>query len=96
MLEKGFEIPLRISWIYAMKFVMDKMALLPYREQLVIKLTVLDDVSLLDAYEDLKQYIKQKNHPSSDKKKQDAISILKGRAIKHLKQLLEYEIEDYR
>lgn len=64
---------------------------LPEREQLIIKLMVMDDASGLEAFEDLAPYLNPSKLPLSewsDKQKQDAMALLKGRALKHLKQLL--------
>ena len=63
---------------------------LPYREQLIIKLMIMDNASGLEAFEDLKPYLRSKIPFTdwSDKQKQDAMALLKGRALKHLKQLL--------
>lgn len=65
---------------------------LPVREQLIIKLMVMDDASGLEAFEDLAPYLKPTKKPISewsDKQKQDAMALLKGRALKHLKQLIK-------
>ena len=64
---------------------------LPEREQLIIKLMVMDDASGLEAFEDLAPYLNPTKYPLSewsDKQKQDAMALLKGRALKHLKQLI--------
>lgn len=65
---------------------------LPEREQLAINLMVKDDASGLEAFEDLKYYLNPRKQPLSewnDKQKQDAVALLKGRALDHLKELLE-------
>ena len=65
---------------------------LPEREQLVINLMVKDNASGLEAFEDLKDYLNpREDNPISewdDKNKQDAMALLKGRALKHLKKIL--------
>jgi len=65
---------------------------LPEREQLAINLMVKDDASGLEAFEDLKCYLNPRKQPISEwsnKQKQDAMALLKGRALDHLKELLE-------
>lgn len=64
---------------------------LPYREQLIIKLTVMDDASGLEAFEELKDYLNPKIPLAewSDKQKQNAMALLRGRALQHLKKILE-------
>lgn len=66
---------------------------LPEREQLIIKLMVMGDASALDAFEDLEPYLAQNaKTPTSTwtkKQKQDAMSLLKGRALSHLKKIMK-------
>lgn len=75
-----------------------KMELLPYREQLAIKLLVMDDVSLIDAFEELAPYFKLEKPIEKYSRliKQKLIATLKGRAIEHLTKLVKDEIKDYR
>ena len=66
---------------------------LPYREQLVIKLMVMGNASGADAFEVIAPYLNPEK-PISEftrKNKQDAMSLLKGRALKHLKKLYDNE-----
>lgn len=64
---------------------------LPYREQLIIKLTVMDDASGLEAFEELKGYLNPKIplEEWNDKQKQNAMALLRGRALQHLKKILD-------
>ena len=63
---------------------------LPYREQLIIKLTVMDDASGLEAFEELKDYLNPEIPLSTwdTKQKQNAMALLKARALLHLKKIL--------
>ena len=60
---------------------------LPYREQLILQLTVADNLTGLEAYEELLPYIPQKERTL--KQKQDIVSLLKGRALSHLKDIMK-------
>lgn len=68
---------------------------LPEREQLIIKLMVMDCASGLEAFEELEPYMKTRAKiPVSTwtvKQKQDAMSLLKARALKHLKTIIDNE-----
>lgn len=70
----------------------DALNLLPEREQLVIKLMVMGDSSTLDAFDELEPFIAlTAKTPTSEwtkKQKQDAVSLLKGRALEHLKKII--------
>lgn len=71
----------------------DALELLPERERLIIKLMVMGDSSALEAFEDLEPYIAlTAKTPTSEwtkKQKQDAMSLLKGRALEHLKKIIK-------
>lgn len=64
------------------------MTKLSRRDQLAISLMVMDEVSCLDAFEDLEPYLNPRTDiPTSEwsvKQKQDAMSLVKGYALKHL------------
>ena len=69
----------------------DAFSKLPKREQLAINLMVKDNASGLEAFEDIKFYLKPRKQSISkwnNKQKQDAMALLKGRALDHLKELL--------
>ncbi len=73
---------------------------LPERDVKVIKLMVMDGISGLEAFEELKEELnKTAKIPTSDwstKQKQDAMALLKGRALKHLKKIINDEKIDFR
>lgn len=60
---------------------------LSYREQLIIKFTVMDDMPLIDAFDELIPYIApQRPLEAIDRKdRQTAMSVLKGRALENLR-----------
>lgn len=64
---------------------------LPEKERKVIQLTVLDDASGLEAFEELAPYLKSKKSQDamSDLEKQRAVAVLKRRAIDHLAKLMK-------
>lgn len=63
------------------------------RDQLAISIMVMDEVSCLDAFEELEPYLNPRtNIPTSEwtvKQKRDAMSLAKGYALTHLKRELE-------
>lgn len=73
---------------------------LPRKDQLAISLMVMDEVSCLEAFEELEPYLNPRNgNPTSEwsvKQKQDAMSLAKGRALKHLIKILEHEKNNFR
>lgn len=73
---------------------------LPERETKAIELMVMDDLSALEAFEELEPYLQRNaKTPTSTwtkKQKQDAMSLLKGRALKHFKIIIEHENIDFR
>lgn len=76
------------------------MELLPRKDQLAISLMVMEEVSCLDAFEELEPYLNPRlDNPISEwtvKQKQDAMSLAKGRALKHLIKILEHEKNNFR
>ena len=68
---------------------------LPPRDVKVIKLMVMDSMSGLDAFEDLEKDLRVTARTPistwSIKQKQDAMALLKGRALKHFKKIAENE-----
>lgn len=68
---------------------------LPERDVKIIKLMVMDNVSGLEAFEeleaDLKETAKTPISTWSTKQKQNAMALLKGRALKHFKKITEDE-----
>lgn len=81
-----------------LELIRKKMELLPYREQLAIKLLVMDDMPSIEAFEELVPYFKLENPIEKYKRdiKQKLVATLKGRAIEHLTKLVKDEIKDYR
>lgn len=72
---------------------------LPERDVKVIKLMVMDNLSGLEAFEELKEELaKTAKIPVttwSTKQKQDAMSLSRSRALKHFKKIVEYEKIDF-
>lgn len=68
---------------------------LPERDVKIIQLMIMDDLSGLEAFEELKEELKETARiPISTwsvKQKQDAMALLKGRALKHFKKITEDE-----
>lgn len=67
------------------------LAQLPERERRVIELTVMDNASGLDAFEELASFLKSKKNQDemTPKEKQQAIAVLKNKAIAHLTKLMK-------
>lgn len=69
-----------------MKKLEQAIAKLPERERRVIQLTVMDDMSGLDAFEELSDLLE--SEAKTDLEKQKAIAVLKFRAIAKLRKLM--------
>ena len=68
---------------------------LPERETRIIKYMVMDNMSGLEAFEELEPYMEEKSKtPTSTwttKQKQDAMALLKSRALKHINTIIKNE-----
>ena len=64
--------------------------MLPEREQIVLQLTVMDEENSLEVFEELIPYLDTEKNPHTfnRKQRQDAVSLLKGRAKMHLRKLI--------
>ena len=73
---------------------------LPEREVKVIKLMVMNSLSGLEAFEEMKSYLSERAKTPVDtwtnKQKQDAMALLRARALKHFNKIVENEKIDIR